>query len=267
MVREICEAFEAVTVENPLVLILEDLDWVDPSTLDVISALARRRGPAKLLVLGTYRPADVVILQSPLKTLKQDLLIHQLCFEILLERLDKGDVREYLDAEFATGNLPSGLSALIHRHSGGNPLFMVAIVQDLLKNGLIAKEHGRWTLTKPLQAIALGVPDTLQQMIELQFELLSIPEQQILKAASVAGERFSAWTISGAMELDCERIENFCEELVEKKQFIRSAGVHELANREFFAHYEFGIRYIGNFFTGDSQRCIARNSIALLGNG
>jgi DNA-binding winged helix-turn-helix (wHTH) protein/predicted ATPase len=239
MVREICEALEAVTAENPLILILEDLHWVDVSTLDVISALARRRGPAKLVVLGTYRPADVVILQSPLKALKQDLLVHQLCDEVLLERLEQADVSEYLDAKFATGSLPSGLSNLIYQHSGGNPLFMAAIVQDLLKDGLIAQEQGRWTLTRPLQTIAPGVPDTLQQMIELQFELLSMLEQRILKSASVAGEHFSGWIISSTLELDPERIENLCEELVEKKQFIRSAGVHELANGEFSAHYEF----------------------------
>jgi predicted ATPase len=52
MVREICETLEAITAENPLVLIFEDLHWVDDSTLDLISALARRREPAKLMCLG-----------------------------------------------------------------------------------------------------------------------------------------------------------------------------------------------------------------------
>src|SRR5260221_550852 len=96
MVREICEAFEVMGAQNPLVLILEDLHWVDASTLDLISALARRRGPAKLVIVGTYRPADVIISQSPLKALKQDLLVHNLCHEIALERLEESDVGEYL---------------------------------------------------------------------------------------------------------------------------------------------------------------------------
>jgi DNA-binding winged helix-turn-helix (wHTH) protein len=64
MVREICEALESLTAQDPLVLVLEDLHWVDPSTLDFISALARRRGPAKILLLGTYRPADVIICRA-----------------------------------------------------------------------------------------------------------------------------------------------------------------------------------------------------------
>src|SRR5690348_8307981 len=82
MLREICEALESLTVADPLALILEDLHWADPSTLDLISALSRRRGPCKLLVLGTYRPVDVILLQSPLKALRQDLVMHKLCFEI-----------------------------------------------------------------------------------------------------------------------------------------------------------------------------------------
>ena len=72
-----------------LVLIFEDLHWVDDSTLDLISALARRREPAKLMLLGTYRPADVVLSQTPLKGLKQDLQVHHLCTEIALERLEE----------------------------------------------------------------------------------------------------------------------------------------------------------------------------------
>ena len=56
-VRELCEALEVITRTIPLVMFLEDLHWVDYSTLDVISAIARRRDPARLLVVGTFRPA------------------------------------------------------------------------------------------------------------------------------------------------------------------------------------------------------------------
>ena len=100
MVREICETLEVITAENPLVLILEDLHWVDPSTLDLISALARRREPAKLMLLGTYRPTDVALSQTPLKGLKQDLQVHHLCAEIALERLEEPAIAEYLATEF-----------------------------------------------------------------------------------------------------------------------------------------------------------------------
>ena len=100
MVREFCEAIEALTATQPLILILEDLQWVDDSTLDLISALARRRGPAQFLLLATYRLVDVILSRSPLKMLKQDLLIHHLCHEVGLDRLTGLEIEQYLAAEF-----------------------------------------------------------------------------------------------------------------------------------------------------------------------
>jgi len=87
MLREIGEALETIASDRPLLLVLEDLHWADPSTVDLISALARRRAPAKLMLIGTYRPVEVTLAENPLKVVKQDLLVHQLCREIALEPL------------------------------------------------------------------------------------------------------------------------------------------------------------------------------------
>jgi DNA-binding winged helix-turn-helix (wHTH) protein/tetratricopeptide (TPR) repeat protein len=239
MVREICEALETLTAQDPLVLVLEDLHWVDPSTLDFISALARRRGPAKLLLLGTYRPADVIISQSPLKALKQDLVIHNLSHEVSLEHLEEVDVGKYICGEFVDGDFPAGFASLIYRRSGGNALFMVTILQDIVKKGLIAQVEGKWTLTAPIETVAQSVPETLDQLIDAQFQQLSAVEQRVLRSASVAGERFSAWAVSTAAEIDPGEIEDVCEGLVAKLQFIKRSGIKEQANREISAHYDF----------------------------
>ena len=228
MVREICETLEAITADNPLLLIFEDLHWVDDSTLDLMSALARRREPAKFMLLGTYRPADVLLSKTPLKGLKQDLLVHHLCTEVSLERLEEPAIAEYLATEFPNGSLPAGLAKLIYRHSGGNALFMVEIVQDIVKKGLIAQARGTWMLTKPLKDIDPGVPETLQQMLDLQFSHLSAEEQRILNSGSVVGERFSVWAVRPTLGIETDRIEELLEGLAEKQQFVRSAGLQEL---------------------------------------
>jgi DNA-binding winged helix-turn-helix (wHTH) protein len=239
MVREICEALESITAQDPLVLILEDLHWVDASTLDFISALARRRGLGRLLLLGTYRPAEVIISQSPLKALKQDLVIHDLSHEISLERLEERDVVEYLARRFDGGGLPAEFARLIYRHSGGNALFMVTILQDLVKRGLLAESGGRLMLQAAIEADHLSVPETLDQLIEAQFQQLSAVEQRILRCASVAGEHFSVWAITTAAEMDPGAIEDTCERLASRLQFIKAAGIQELANAEISAHYDF----------------------------
>ena len=73
-----------------------------------ISALARRRAPAKLMLIATKRPVDMVIPEHPLKALKQDLLLHGLCREISLEPLSEAEVAEYLAAESLGAKVPEG---------------------------------------------------------------------------------------------------------------------------------------------------------------
>ncbi len=239
MVREICEALEGIGAQAPLLVILEDLHWVDPSTLDLISALARRREPAKLLVLGTYRPVDVVLSQSPLKTLKQDLLVRRLCHEIVMERLEEADVADYLTKTFSAESLPPGLAKLVHQNSGGNPLFMVAIVQDMASKGLIAVDRGSLVLTMPLREVYPGIPETLQQMLEIQLERLSPDELHILQSASVAGERFSVWAAAAMLDASPAAIEEACDRLANRQQFIRSLGAHDAPNGHPSPYYEF----------------------------
>jgi DNA-binding winged helix-turn-helix (wHTH) protein/tetratricopeptide (TPR) repeat protein len=239
MVREICETLEIIAAQTPLILLLEDLHWVDPSTLDFISALARRRGPAKLLLFGTYRPADVILSRSPLKALKQDLVIHNLSQEVSLERLEEVDVAKYIADKFVDSDFPAGFAGLIHRRSGGNALFMVTMLQDIVKKGLIAQNDGKWTLAAPIETVAQSVPETLDQLIDAQFQQLSAVEQRVLKSASVAGERFSAWAVSSAAEIDPAETEDICEGLVAKLQFIKCSGTKEQSNGEISAQYDF----------------------------
>jgi predicted ATPase len=131
MVREICEALETLTAARPLLLVLEDLQWVDPATVDLLAALARRRGPAKLMLCATSRPMDEARTDHPLQALLPELLAHQLCHVMALEPLSEADVAAYLTAESSGASLPEGLAGLVYRHSEGNPLFMVAALDHL----------------------------------------------------------------------------------------------------------------------------------------
>ncbi len=204
MLRELCEAVEALTSRNYLCLVLEDLHWSDPSTLDLISAFARRRRPARLLVLGTYRRRCRAGEKSSQRHEARPIGPWAL-LEIALEGLEDKQIAQYLTAEFGMVD-PSSLADLVYRHSGGNALFMVAIVQELRKRGLLAQAHGGWSLTTPVPRIALDVPETLQHLLDLQFEQLSAEEQQLLRTGSVAGERFSVWAIAPLLEKEAEAV-------------------------------------------------------------
>src|SRR5262249_10672602 len=240
MVRELCEALETFTTKMGLVIILEDLHWADRSTLDLISAIARRREMAKLLVIGTFRPADLILSESPLKNLKQDLLLHHLSHELSLERLAEGDVAEYLASNFANGDLPAGLARIIHRHSDGNPLFMTAMVDHLAKQNVFSQIDGRWTMTIPIEQVDPGVPDTLRSMLEVQLGNLSDQQQKVLKYASVAGERFTSCSVGIMLETAFSDAEEQCALLAARQQFLKATGTREFPSGLISSTYEFG---------------------------
>jgi DNA-binding winged helix-turn-helix (wHTH) protein/tetratricopeptide (TPR) repeat protein len=240
MVRELCEALESFTANTGLVIILEDLHWVDRSTLDFISAIARRRNAAKLMLIGTFRPADLILSDSPLKGLKQDLLLHHLSHELSLERLEEADVAEYLKSEFVNSDLPSGLATIIHHHSDGNPLFMAAMIDHLAQQNLLARVDGRWKLTIPLEQLDPGVPDTLRSMLEVQLGNLSDQQQKVLKYASVAGERFTSCSVGIMLETPFKDAEEQCTLLAARQQFLKATGTREFPSGLISSTYEFG---------------------------
>jgi DNA-binding winged helix-turn-helix (wHTH) protein/tetratricopeptide (TPR) repeat protein len=239
MVRELSEALEKLTTDQALVLILEDLHWVDDSTLDLISALARRRGVAKLLIVASYRPVEVILSSSPLKGLKQDLLVRRLCHEITLERLTEPQVQQFLGETFADSALTQPLGELIHRRSDGNPMFMVALVDQLRDKGFVVEEAGKWVLSRPLDKIGLDIPPTLQQMLEIQLDQLTAEELALLRAASVVGLRFSSWAAGTLLGGDIRKQEEICERLARRQQFLKSAGAQELPDGSESLQYEF----------------------------
>ncbi len=242
MLREIGEALEAITSEKPLLLVLANLHWADASTIDFISAMARRRAPARLMLIGTYRPAGVKSGEHSLEAVKQDLLVHQLCHEIALQPLEEADVAEYLASEAGDGPVPEGLAKLIYRHTEGNPLFMVAVLEHMQDRGLIALENGSWQINTPLEKIDLEAPEGLRRMIELQIEGLSEGEQRVLEAATLEGigrRRFSVTSRAALIDMEAQAFEDICETLCRRHRIVRSAGSVEFPDGTISACYEF----------------------------
>ena len=83
------------------------------------------------MLLATCRPLEAEPAGHSLKALMLDLLVHRLCRKIDLTPLSEAEVEEYLGARSPAGHPPPGLSALVHRHSEGNPLFMVAVLEHM----------------------------------------------------------------------------------------------------------------------------------------
>jgi predicted ATPase/DNA-binding winged helix-turn-helix (wHTH) protein len=248
MLREITEVFETLTARVPLLLVFEDLHWGDNATLDLVSALARRRQPAKLMVLGTYRPADVISSGHPLQALKQELETRRLCVELSLEALGVGDVAEYLRGRFPGSAIPAELAQQAHRWTGGLPLFVVNLIDDLLEREVLRHRGGRLELAGDAEALERGVPESIRAMTERQVDQLTPDERRVLEGASVVGVEFSAAAVAAGLQADVLAIEDCCEALARRQQFLERQGSSEWPDGTVAARYRFRYRQYQDVF-------------------
>lgn len=239
MLREMGDALDALAAHAPLVLVLEDLHWSDVSTLDLISYVARRRRAAHLMVVATYRPAELIASGHPLKTVKQELVARQQCEELPLEYLTEDAVGQHLAIRFPGNRFPAELVALIHERTEGNPLFMVNTIDHLVSEGLIESHEDGWRLTAPIDAVKVGVPDSIRQLIETQVDRLDAQDQRVLEAASVAGADFSAAAVAAALEEALDEVEARCEQLSRRHQFVRDSGAEVLPDGQVVGRFGF----------------------------
>lgn len=240
MLREFAVLIEALTAEVPVLLVLEDLHWSDPATVDLLVTLGSRTEPARLMVVGTFRAAELVANDHPLAHAVRGLRLRQQCAEVALHELTAPDVDHYLAARFPGAAPPAGLSARLHRYTDGNPLFVTAVVDHLVTRGLVLDTAPGWAFAAQLAEADLGVPDDARRMIELQYDALSPAARTLLQAASVAGQSFLPEALARALGDDAERVEAQCEALAGGQRFLRAdasegalcfAFAHELHRR------------------------------------
>ncbi|HEY0760546.1 MAG TPA: AAA family ATPase [Acidisarcina sp.] len=285
----ICEALEQIAEETPLLLAFEDLHWADEATLDLISALARRRHPARLMVVATCRPEaaeaePIEVRPHYHRLLRHDLARRGLGTVIALEPLSRPAVAEYVEREMrrrqpaaaksdkpvsaAAGKrrasrrsggkplsagvraelaadeknagaiaaddgphaamAPDGLSSFLHQHSGGNPLFLTAIVDHLVGRRVLLASDSGWSLRTPVAELEVEVPENLREMIELDLEALSAEDQRLLEAGSVIGCVFAVWGAAAVLRVDAGELEEQYEGLTRRVHFLTSAGHDEL---------------------------------------
>jgi DNA-binding winged helix-turn-helix (wHTH) protein len=228
MVRELTHAVEAIAARTPLVIAIEDLHWGDGSTLDWVSAFAQRPEAARVLLIATFRPSGIDQERS-VRAVSDALLTRGRCSVIDLTPLNEDAIVEYVQRCFPSGDAGVSLTPLarrLHAHTGGNPLYVVNILADLIGRQLLARQHEGWAVRGEVARIDLGVSDDLRRTIERQIDRLATEDRELLEAGSVAGTTFPAAVVAAATGADAEA-EHALSRLARQQQFLREAGLVE----------------------------------------
>jgi tetratricopeptide (TPR) repeat protein len=239
MLRELADALEVLTAIRPLVLVLEDLHWSDQATLAWLAYVARRPDPARLLILGTYRPVDVLVEAHPLRRMITELRHHGQCADLVLDAISEAAVTAYLAQRFGALPRPTGLAQVLHRHTHGNPLFLLAMVEELLAQQRLKDGDDGWCLHGGWETITGLVPESLRRLIEQQLEQLTPDEQALLDAASVAGSTFTAAAVAAGVAQPEELIDVRCATWARQGRFVCTEGTETWPDGTVTARYRF----------------------------
>ncbi|HEY6403206.1 MAG TPA: hypothetical protein VI479_17430, partial [Blastocatellia bacterium] len=239
MLRELADALEILTARDALILVLEDLQWCDTATLELLAYISRRRDPARLLILCVYRPVEPLLNNQPLRNLIAELRPHPQCSEIALDYLPFESVQDYVIQRCGAIPRLKEIAKALHQRTGGHPLFLSAIVSELKRRKILESADGPEFVDAPIRTIANLMPASVRQFIEHRFEELSSDEQAILEAASVAGHTFSVAAVVAATSLPEEKIEARCAGWAREGQFLAAEGVASWPDGTLAARYSF----------------------------
>lgn len=218
MLREMGELFDRYTETRPLLLVTEDLHWSDRATLQLMDHVARRRGSGRLMWLGSFRLAEVVALDHPLKTLRQELHLHGLCEEIVLDPFSEREVGDYVAGRAPTMADDEAFVRALHERTDGLPLFVTNVMTDVIARAA----QGGGDADAASQLARMAVPANLAGIIDHYIAKLAKEQRVLLEAAAVCGVEFRVNTVADSLERDAAWVDGACDGLA-REQFWLSA--------------------------------------------
>jgi DNA-binding winged helix-turn-helix (wHTH) protein/predicted ATPase len=237
--REVVAFLREASVRQPIILFLDDVQWADLSTVDLLGYVAAHLDSLAVLIVAAYRPSELLPAKHPFSTLQLDLQTRGLCSEMPVELLSRDEIESYLDLEFPDHVLPPTFSEVIHSKTEGNALFMVDVVRYLRTQGLIASEGGHWRLVQEISAIERGIPQSVRSMIQRKIEQLEEADRDLLVTAAVQGYEFESAVVAGALDRNAVDVEERLNALDRLYGFVRAMGELELPNRGVTVRYQF----------------------------
>jgi adenylate cyclase len=180
---------------GPVLLLVEDLHWVDAASLELLCFMADRLADRPLLVVFTSRPtreaAALATSRAPLTAIR-------------LEALAAGDCAALLGGLFGTAadGLPEALRELVVRRAGGNPFYLEELVRELIAGEVLVRDGDRWVCRS--DARAGQVPLTVQGLILSRLDRLPPEARRVAQEAAILGPEFDGRVLRLVSEAGCD---------------------------------------------------------------
>ncbi|MBI2569921.1 MAG: tetratricopeptide repeat protein [Candidatus Schekmanbacteria bacterium] len=223
------DTFAALAADRDVLLALDDLQWADPLSLEVLALLLRtgRLDRFPLLVLGTYRAEEV---GESLGRLLGMAAVRR----IVVERLEERSVAAMVGDMLALSPPPTAFAAYLGRHSEGNPFFVAEYLRLAVDEGVLSRNpRGTWQLAAGIGAVtgetepALPIPRSLRELVGRRLGGLSAAAARLVEAAAVLGREAEVLLLGEMTGLEEEDLVGAAGELV-RRQIVEERTAGEL---------------------------------------
>jgi len=193
----ISKAFMGISEEKPIMLFIDDLHWADVGSIQFLHYLARNISKNPIIIIGVYRPEELVDFEGKPHPLKGTILRmrgEDIVKEIDLSRLGQSDSKKMTKAYLGKEAVSDEFTSLIHKETDGNPFFIEAILSN------IKEEYIERLPTR------IEIPKSIKDTILRRLERLSDEERDILEISSAIGERFDGDVLLGMSGMDEDKV-------------------------------------------------------------
>lgn len=233
--EQIGNLFSILSVQKPLLLLLDDLQWIDTASANLLFYLVRRLKISHVMIIGAFRPSEVMRLDS----------IHTLAPIVQELSRDRGDIRIDLDANqpeeerrfvdvllnSEPNRLDSSFREALFRLTRGNPLFSVELIKTLKDQGdLVIDNSGMWTAKSPVKWDIL--PARVEAVVARRIERLPLDLRQLLETASIEGEYFTVEVLAQLHEISIlPLLQKLSQELDYRYRLVYEQGDLQIGNQ------------------------------------
>ena len=231
------KVLQAMAAKRSLVLVLDDLQWADSASTSLLFHLGRRIGEDRVLILGAYRPEEVMLGRGddrhPLEKVLAEFKRYYGDIWVDLDQVEEGEARVFVDAllDLEPNRLGEDFRRDLVRHTGGHPLFAVELLRDMQEQGDLEQDGGGfWIAGARLDWDNL--PPRVEGVIEERIGRLEAELQETLTVGSVEGEEFTAEVIARVQAVE-ERglIQLLSNTLNKEHHLVVSQGVRRLGEQ------------------------------------
>ncbi|MGE0683185.1 MAG: hypothetical protein AB7P69_20080, partial [Candidatus Binatia bacterium] len=204
---------------QPVLVIVEDLHWADPSTLELLSLLLDRQATARILIVLTFRPDFVPSWNH-----------NDLFSSIILSRLSRSQIETMINSLVGDKSLPPEVVHQIILRTDGVPLFVEELTKTILESGILRENVEGYELTGPLPSVS--IPATLQDSLMARLDRLGAVKE-FAQLAAVVGREFS-YELLQALVADESSLLEGLQQLIDA-ELVYQRGAPPAA-RYFFKH-------------------------------